>query len=69
MGQETIKAYIAVKLKGFQYWVWFKDENVTELNHTFVGKEGWGKGGTLTNIDVSQDLIEGIITSQELQYN
>jgi len=60
--------YIAIKVKGVTHWLWFKTEKVERINHKFIGKDGWGKGGTLTNITVSEDEIIGELHSENLQY-
>ena len=61
--------YIAVKLQGLSHWIWFKIENVTESQGMFVGKDGWGRGGEFTEIDIPDCMIEGRLVSDALQYN
>lgn len=61
--------YIAIKLKAFDYWLWFEIKKVKRENGVFIGKEGWGDGGNLTEININEDLIEGEITSETLQYS
>lgn len=63
-----LKKYTAIKLKGFNYYVWFETEKTINELSVFIGKEGWGKGGTLTNIKCSSNQIESYIYSDELQY-
>ena len=38
--------YIGVKLRGMETWLWFLTSKVTEQDGNFVGKGGWGSGGT-----------------------
>lgn len=59
--------YVAFKLENFNYWIWFKVENVTETDAFITGKNGWGKGGALTEMHVSTSTIEGRIYSDTLQ--
>ena len=68
MSKRNSTKYIAVKVKGIAYWLWFNTKKVKRANHEFVGKDGWGKGGTLTNITVPEDEIIGEIHSDDLQY-
>ncbi len=60
--------YIAIKLKSFDYYLWFKKENVTQYLGAFIGKDGWGKNGAYTNIKCSSSEIDSFIYSDELQY-
>ena len=62
--------YLAIKIKSFNHWIWFKKENVAEDSITgFSGKGGWGKDGAMTDVSIPINLIEGRIESNELQYN
>ena len=60
--------YLAVKLKDFSYWIWFEIEKVERVEGRFVGTEGWGRGGTRTDLDIKESLIDGEMKSNELQY-
>jgi hypothetical protein len=60
--------FIAIKVQGINHWIWFALSNVTKENNRFIGKSGWGKGGAFTEIEVSENKIEGVIHSDELQY-
>ena len=60
--------YIAVRLRGSQVWFWFDLNKVEERNGRFIGKEGWGKGGALTSVDVPLSDISGKMFSNSLQY-
>jgi len=60
--------YIAIKVRGMDHWLWFKREMANISNGQFVGKEGWGKDGSLTEIKVSESLIEGLIDSETLDF-
>lgn len=60
--------YVAIKLRRFPHWLWFKKVRTTRVNGIFYGEDGWGKGGAYTNIKVDVDEIVGEIESEELQY-
>ena len=60
------KKYTAIKLRGFDYWIWFETIKI-QFNEQVIGKEGWGKNGSLTEIDIERDQVEGKITSNTLQ--
>jgi len=60
--------YVAIKVKGMHPWLWFDKTKVVEKEGKFIGKEGWGRGGAPTNIEVDVHQIEGRIESSELQY-
>lgn len=68
MSEKSSAKYIAIKVKGIAHWLWFETKKVKHINHEFIGKDGWGKGGALTNITVSEDEIIGEIHSENLQY-
>lgn len=61
--------YIAIKPRGFNFWIWFETKKTVRNLGVFCGENGWGKGGTLTNIKIRESEIEGEIYSKELQYN
>jgi len=60
--------YIAIKLKGYSYWIWFEVSKTDTENNIFRGSKGWGKDGALTEIEVSENEIIGKIFSENLQY-
>lgn len=60
--------YIAIKVDGFDYWLWFDVAKVKEDSIRFIGKDGWGAHGARTDIDVSVSLIRGRIESESPQY-
>ena len=60
--------YRAIILKGFNHYLWFEEEKITEINGIFIGSNGWGKGGTLTSIKCYSKEIQSEIFSDELQY-
>lgn len=62
--------YIALKLKGFKYWIWFQTKDLHYENYEWESMgDGWGKDGARTTIyRISDNLIEGRIYSDELQY-
>lgn len=61
-------AYIAIKPKGFKYYIWFKTDNVSTINNQFIGKDGWGVNGVLTNIVCNESEIDSYISSEIAQY-
>ena len=61
--------YIAIKVSGMNHYLWFETEKVTEENNVFVGKQGWGKGGAFTEIEVNVSEIVSRIQSDTPQYN
>lgn len=60
--------YIAYKIKGFDYFIWFKHEDQIITSGILIGCNGWGKNGELTSLKCNEDLIEAIIKSDILQY-
>lgn len=60
--------YIAIKVKHFNYWIWFEISKTSKENCCFIGKKGWGKGGAYTSININENNIEGEINSDTLQY-
>ncbi len=68
LGQTSLK-YMAIKVVGQHNWLWFEVSKTTlTADYMFIGNEGWGKNGSVTNIEISEDLIEGVIYSEALQY-
>lgn len=61
--------FIAVKVEAFPHWIWFSREGVTEEADQFIGVNGWGKDGAMTDLDVPAHMIQGRIESSELQYD
>lgn len=61
--------YVAIKVKGLDHWLWFKQEFVTEKAGRFKGEKGWGKGGALTSVDVAKRDITSRLASDTLQYS
>lgn len=63
--------YVAYKIQGFHFWVWFEKEKVvdTGVGGDIVGREGWGSGGArVVRLEVLRSLIEGTMESDVLQY-
>lgn len=60
--------YKAIKIKGLDFWVWFKVDKITESSQGFCGEGGWGKGGAQISIKIKSELIEGSMLSDNLQY-
>ena len=69
MNKLLLRKYAAVKIAGFDHFVWFVTENISINEITFTGKSGWGKGGAFTNIECKVHEISSIIYSDELQYS
>lgn len=61
--------YVAFKVEGINHWLWFETEKVTRQNGKVVCRDGWGKGGTYTNLDIDESCVEGRLDSEELQYS
>ena len=68
MDETLLQKYVAIKLKGFNYYIWFETKKVIYDSNCFIGKSGWGKGGAFTNIKCSSSEIDSYIYSDELQY-
>lgn len=60
--------YIAIKVRGLNYWLWFEADKTKLEDGEFFGEYGWGKDGAKTSISVSSFEITGKIYSDELQY-
>jgi hypothetical protein len=61
--------YIAIKIKNLAPWMWFENEKVTRLDGRFVGRKGWGENGAYIDLlDIDEELIEGQIITDTLQY-
>ena len=60
--------YIAIKVEGINHWFWFLSEKVTRKDGHFSGKDGWGKGGAYTNLEIKESFIVGELLSEDLQY-
>lgn len=69
MNKDLLCEFIAIKPKGFRYYIWFYQSKVTSENGVFIGKGGWGKGGANTNIQCRDTEIESTIYSDTLQYS
>lgn len=63
-----MKKYIAIKLQGFDHWIWFETAKTKREHGEFEGRHGWGKAGAFTEIKTQARLIEGEIFSDTLQY-
>lgn len=61
--------YVAIKIKGLDHWLWFEQKEVINDEIKFKGKNGWGKNGALTSIEINKSSIEGYIYSDILQYS
>ena len=60
--------YKAIKVKHFDHWIWFENDKVGTKDGYFTGRDGVGKDGTTISINIPQELIEGSMMSDELQY-
>ena len=69
MDKQLLKKYVAIKPNGFNYYIWFETEKVIHDLGCFVGRDGWGKGGALTNIKCNANEIDSYIYSDVLQYS
>lgn len=67
MAKQKLK-YRAIKPEGFDFYIWFTERNIIELNGLFVARNGWGKNGALTSISCYSGEIKSEIFSNELQY-
>ena len=61
--------YVAIKIKGFDHYIWFQKSKTIRENGNFIGIEGWGKRGAFTEITIAESEIIGEIKSAELQYD
>lgn len=66
--EKLIQKYIAIRPKGFNHYIWFKKDKVNNACGSFIGLDGWGKGGAFTSIECDENEIKSIIYSDELQY-
>jgi hypothetical protein len=69
MKNEKNLKYMAIKVKGIKHWLWFETEKVTRDSNNFTGRDGWGKGGNLTDISVHENDIIGEMYSEAPQYS
>lgn len=69
MDKELNRTYVAMKPKGFSYYIWFETEKVLIAQGCIIAREGWGKSGAYTNIKCREEEIESYIYSDELQYS
>lgn len=60
--------YVAIKVSGMDHWLWFERAQTEEKDGVFIGKGGWGKHGSFTEIEVNSSEITGRISSDTLQY-
>jgi hypothetical protein len=60
--------YIAVKVKGLDFFIWFQIKDVTIEDGLFIGTSGWGKDRCATNLECKQADIVATIHSSELQF-
>lgn len=60
--------YIAVKVKGLDFFIWFESKKVTIENGIFIGTSGLGKDRHNTNLECSQFEIIATIYSSGLQF-
>lgn len=65
---KTDKKYTAIKLKGFDYYIWFETEKIINDLGLIMANNGWGKGGARTDIKCYEREAEAFIYSDELQY-
>lgn len=61
--------YIGVKIKFFNYWIWFETDNYTVEDDQIVAKNGWRTEGEELDLSVDKAMLEGVIHTNTLQYN
>lgn len=60
--------YIAIKVKGLSFWLWFEFENTRTEKGMFYGTDGHGKNGGMINIAIPENEIIGKLHSEDLSY-
>lgn len=62
--------YIAFKLQGLSYWLWFEREKAVQSDITgnWECKDGWGKGGNLISASINLNDITSTIYSDSPNY-
>jgi hypothetical protein len=60
--------YTAFKVAGLDHWLWFETTNVKRDGVQIVAVDGWGKNGHKTDLEIDSNQVQGVITSDELQY-
>ncbi len=61
--------YIAFRIKGLKYWIWFEQYKVHFENGQYECKEGWGKNGAyIERAEFNPEDILGKMITKELQY-
>lgn len=63
--------YIALKIKGFHFWVWFEvaKGTKTEKPGKFIGRDGWGdKGHGILRLEIDENEIIGEMICETLDY-
>ncbi len=68
-GEEPKTKFLGIKIKGYDYFIWFKRTNTSLNNSTFTGKDGYGKGNNNTSITCNISEIVGAIHTDSEQYN
>jgi len=63
------KKYIAIKVKGYDHWLWFEKPNVRYVGGKFIGEKGWGKHGTYIDVNISESDITSKIESTGLSFS
>lgn len=66
---KTKTAYVGVKIRGLDHFVWFEHGKYWESATDFAGCDGWGLNGALTHLGGAVDQIEARIHSDALQYS
>jgi hypothetical protein len=61
--------YVAVKVKGFNHFIWFERFNIVDDGIFFCGVNGWAQGGALTHLNCESSAIEARIESDTLQHD
>ena len=64
----ALQEYIAIRIKGYNHFIWFKTKNTLDQNGVFIGQDGWGKNGAYTNVKCRSEEITSYIHSKELNF-
>lgn len=59
--------YIAIKLVGLNYYIWFERENTQEKDGVFRGADGWGRNKDEIDVEIQSTQIEGRLYSNTPQ--
>lgn len=67
-----MKKYIGLKVKYFNFWVWFEAEKINkgkEVEGKYVGCDGWGlNGNNILKLEVDIEDVTGQIIADSPMY-